>query len=88
MALEIRWSYLSRQWVWPRYAPLWRVGRLWLKGFFAGEIDFTTKGSRGEVSYSMMGAPTAFWFVALAYLVFGIVFLVMSYFILKNDNPP
>lgn len=65
------------------------LGAWWImiEGLLAGKIEFATKGSVGEIWYSRIDSPNAFWSVIAFYLFFGITFLVISYFVLRKDNP-
>lgn len=58
-----------------------------VEGLIAGKIEFTTKGSVGEIWYSKIDSPNAFWSVIAFYFLFGLMFAAISYFVLRDDNP-
>ncbi|MCA1246711.1 hypothetical protein [Massilia sp. MS-15] len=58
-----------------------------LEGLWTGRIEFTTKGSIGESWYSRIDSPNAFWIVIGLHFLFGVLFLSIAYFILRNDQP-
>lgn len=60
---------------------------LMLQGIVTGKIEFTTKGSAGEIWYSRVDSPTAFWVVIAVHFVFGITFIVLGFFAARSDKP-
>lgn len=61
-----------------------------VEGFVAGRIEFTTKGSVGEVWYSRVDSPNAFWIVVAVHFLFGVMFTGLGYLILRKEklSPP
>jgi hypothetical protein len=56
-------------------------------GILKGEIEATTRGA-GEVWFSRMDSPTAFWVTVAVYFIGGLLFLWLGYCVLRKDNVP
>jgi hypothetical protein len=57
-----------------------------LTGILAGKIDATTKG--GELWFTRVDSPTAFWVTVLVYFLVGLLFFWGGYSVLRKDNLP
>ena len=58
---------------------------LMVRGVLAGRIEFTTKGSAGELWYSSVDSPEAFWVVVGIHFLIGAFFAVIAYFVLRKE---